>query len=61
MPCNIMPGTLKERWGSEGKESGFGVRITEIAAARSKERLRERLGEVTEVTRGGPARIIVGK
>lgn len=57
MPCNIMPGTLKERWGSEGKESGLGVRITEIAAARSK----ERLGEVTEVTRGGPARIIVGK
>ena len=67
-----MRGGTKERaktgW-RRGKRvcSSFGVRITEIAAARSlsspselRERGREREGQVTEVTLGGPARIIVG-
>ena len=57
---------LAER-GESGFVLSFGVRITEIAAARSlsspselRERGKEREGQVTEVTLGGPARIIVG-
>ena len=73
VPCDIMRGRTNEgaRRRVGGGESGFvlsfGVRITEIAAARSlsssselRERGKEREGQVTEVTLGGPARIIVG-